>query len=679
MNSSNPRQLANINDGRVTLQPIQGRKIYFATGTTRTYTPRASGSNSGKQRTVICYNYKGEGHMSKQCTQRKRKRDATWFKDNGQILHEEELAFLADPGIAKVALMVNLSRYGSDVLAEFEPKLYDGNVIKNISAIMIPNSEETLMLTEESRSKMLLKQHDTENSMNSSEPSPSCTPTKVEVPKELPKALEQHRLESKTFKVKMNQVLNENDRLLKQVINKDIVNIVVNYSVDNASVNVHEFIQHFKKHSISLEVDTQLNQEIFQRDNSVLNKSAPNFDQYFELNELKAQSQEKDTVIRKLKEKIKSLSVNVNEENVKKYIDEIESINIELEHSLAKLISENENLRNEREHLKSIFKNQFDSIKKTHVQSKEHSESLIAQINAKSIKNSDLNAQLQEKHTMEQDAILRETVEQAKSINPLDSTSYTACKYDKIIQELLGYIRDTCPDIHKPSAKLVKVTPINSRKTFRFAKPIASSSTNQKTQDSNKPLLHSTGVKCSTSASRSKPLGDTKNNRISQPSSSHNINKVEDQPKSIKSRKNKKNRVNKTECNDHVMPSMFDVNSVSESISNATIKNSVNDVKFACLCAICDKCMIDANHDECVNFIVSKMNVCLKSKTALKNKKLNIWKHMGKIFTKVGLKWNPTRRTFTLVDNMCPLTRIISTKAVPTKKTTPNSVDTVKP
>ncbi|GKE58868.1 retrovirus-related pol polyprotein from transposon TNT 1-94 [Tanacetum coccineum] len=109
-NSSNPRQQATINDGRVTLQPIQGRHTSFAAGTTRTYTPGASGSNSGKQRTVICYNCKGKGHMSKQCTKPKRKRDDSWFKDkvllvqaqvNDQILHEEELAFLADPGIAK--------------------------------------------------------------------------------------------------------------------------------------------------------------------------------------------------------------------------------------------------------------------------------------------------------------------------------------------------------------------------------------------------------------------------------------------------------------------------------------------------------------------------------------------------------------------------------------------------
>nr|GFD06241.1 hypothetical protein [Tanacetum cinerariifolium] len=66
-----------------------------------------SGGTSGKQRVIVCYNCKGEGHMSKHCTKPKRKRDVEWFKDkvlldqaqaNGQVLQEEELEFLADPG-----------------------------------------------------------------------------------------------------------------------------------------------------------------------------------------------------------------------------------------------------------------------------------------------------------------------------------------------------------------------------------------------------------------------------------------------------------------------------------------------------------------------------------------------------------------------------------------------------
>ncbi|GJX31810.1 retrovirus-related pol polyprotein from transposon TNT 1-94 [Tanacetum coccineum] len=109
--SSNPRQQATIYDGKVTVQPVQGRQTTYAAGTTRKYTPSASGSNTGKQRTVICYNCKGEGHIAKQCTKPKRKRDETWFNDKvllvqaqagGQALTEEEIAFLADPRLPDI-------------------------------------------------------------------------------------------------------------------------------------------------------------------------------------------------------------------------------------------------------------------------------------------------------------------------------------------------------------------------------------------------------------------------------------------------------------------------------------------------------------------------------------------------------------------------------------------------
>nr|GEU42677.1 hypothetical protein [Tanacetum cinerariifolium] len=72
------------------------------------------------------------------------------------------------------------------------------------------------------------------------------------------------------------------------------------------------------------------------------------------------------------------------------------------------------------------------------------------------------------KHTMEQAAILREIVEQAKSLNLLNSAFYTACKYVKLIQEFLGYVRDMCPDIHKPSENMIVVTPMNKVKKVSF-------------------------------------------------------------------------------------------------------------------------------------------------------------------------------------------------------------------
>nr|GFA26369.1 hypothetical protein [Tanacetum cinerariifolium] len=89
---------ATINNGRVTIQPIQGRQNYMSTGLSRPFIS-GSGGTSGKQKVTVCYNCKGEGQMSKQCTKPKRKRDAEWFKD--KVLQEEELDFLTDLGMAE--------------------------------------------------------------------------------------------------------------------------------------------------------------------------------------------------------------------------------------------------------------------------------------------------------------------------------------------------------------------------------------------------------------------------------------------------------------------------------------------------------------------------------------------------------------------------------------------------
>nr|GFA30840.1 integrase, catalytic region, zinc finger, CCHC-type, peptidase aspartic, catalytic [Tanacetum cinerariifolium] len=187
----------------------------------------------------------------------------------------------------------------------------------------------------------------------------------------------------------MNDILKENERLLEEAISVDIVNIVVNANVNYACQTVNEcahcvtienklqrdFIKRecydkllkqyttLEKHCISLEFDNQLKQELFQRNNSFSQQSAPTFDQLFEINDLKAQSQEKDMVIMKLKERIKSLSErikslsgNVKKEKIKREFEEIETINIELDHRVTKLVAENE-------HLKQNYKQLYDSIK----------------------------------------------------------------------------------------------------------------------------------------------------------------------------------------------------------------------------------------------------------------------------------------------------------------------------
>ncbi|GKD72755.1 hypothetical protein Tco_1331037 [Tanacetum coccineum] len=201
----------------------------------------------------------------------------------------------------------------------------------------------------------------------------SHTPVRIEAPSKLPKV----NFDKNAFEIQIKQLRIDYDQLLKQIMSQEIVHIVVNF-VDILNVNkscvdecnkcleletellkkkdliekdVYDKLlksySTLKKHCISLKLTSQLNQEIFQKDNFCENQNVPTFNQLFEINELKAQSQEKDTVIRKLKDRIKSLSGKDSLKNVKKDIDEIETINIELEHNVAKLLSENENLRKE--------------------------------------------------------------------------------------------------------------------------------------------------------------------------------------------------------------------------------------------------------------------------------------------------------------------------------------------
>nr|GFA15764.1 hypothetical protein [Tanacetum cinerariifolium] len=74
----------------------------------------------------------------------------------------------------------------------------------------------------------------------------------------------------------------------------------------------------------------------------------------------------------------------------KREVEEIETLNIELDHKVTKLAAENE-------HLKQTYKQLYDSIKSSRVRSKEQRDDLINKVNLKSAEVSNLNESLQEK------------------------------------------------------------------------------------------------------------------------------------------------------------------------------------------------------------------------------------------------------------------------------------------
>ncbi|GJX91988.1 retrovirus-related pol polyprotein from transposon TNT 1-94 [Tanacetum coccineum] len=377
------------------------------------------------------------------------------------------------------------------------------------------------------------------------------------------------------------------------------------------------------------------------------------------------------------------------------YLGDGVDIRLSREHRVAKELSENEKLHKEREHLKKTYKKLYDSIKLSCVHAKQQCDSLISNLNSKSMENAYLKTQIQEKvfanttlknelRKLKGNTVIDNVASKphATNISPgmfklnLESLALNVLKnkdayikyikhsreHADILKKIVKSARELSP-LYSNLDSALAVTPKNKDKKIRFADPVISSSNTQKhadshtPKDSNQTLLHSTGVIGSTGASGSKPTGNTKNNRISQSSSSNKTNNVKDPSRSVKSRKNKKNHVAKTECNAYVMQSVLNANSKS-------------------VCAIFNECFFDANHDKCVLDYVHDVNVLSKSKPAKRKNKKHIWNPTSKVYTEIGYKWKPTGHTFTIVKNKCPLTRFTSTKIVPLKKITTKSVVT---
>ncbi|GJX28182.1 hypothetical protein Tco_0236261 [Tanacetum coccineum] len=494
---------------------------------------------------------------------------------------------------------------------QIKPTLYNGIVMSDTHVAMpVIDDEETLILEEENFGKRFTPQQelDAEQAFwfrisNPTIESSNPPHVKVEVPSELPKTVfdqiddvvQQFSVDKQCLEIAKKELLLENDRLLQQIMSQDVILTVMNsMSLFGVSVNMDGK----RKESCNLEL------------------------------------QDKDSTICKLKDIIKSMREKSKEENVNYDYCDIKTKNVELESSVAKFLSENDRLCNEINHVKQVFKEQFDSIKKTRVRTKEQSDFLIDKQNLKSVENEDLKAQIQNKvfvitslkndlrklkgkeivdiaaqipsastnvlgmfkldleplaprllqnreahleylkYTQEQADILQEIVEQAKAKQPLDSALDFAC----------------CCHTQKNVKKVRIIEPLTSSSNI---KQVESS----KTSDSNTPVLSSIGLKCSTSKCGSNPTGNKKNDRISQKPSSNMKNKVEAQPRKV----NKKN-------------------SVVEHIHDVDVKHSLLNANSEPICATCKKSMFDGIHDMCLLDFVENVNSRAKSTKKHKNK-----------------------------------------------------------
>nr|GEW63578.1 hypothetical protein [Tanacetum cinerariifolium] len=369
---------------------------------------------------------------------------------------------------------------------QLKPNLYEGSIIGKTDVIAVPDSENTLLHAEESRSKMIAKQNDPQliekkvitkpinyatlnqlsTDFNTRTYSLHLIDEVSEVQhtfKQMEMDVEQNCAAKFEFQSKMETVLKENDRLLKHALGVDIVNIVVNDCLN-----------------------------------------------------------EKDTVILKLEDKIKSLRADDKESKV----EDIETQNLELDHRVTKLTAENN-------HLKQTYKQLFNSIKSSRVQSKEQCADLINQVNLKSVEVTDLNASLQEKvlviTALKEQLKGKAVLSKAVSLNPIDPA---------ILQV------DVVPLVPKNTelgTKPVAVTPKNQNQQVRHTsqiiksgKPSVATSTSPNI-DSNTPVLSSTGVALASSASGSQSKDNTRKNRIRRTLKKAKETKLEDHPRKVKS------------------------------------------------------------------------------------------------------------------------------------------------
>ncbi|GJT63827.1 retrovirus-related pol polyprotein from transposon TNT 1-94 [Tanacetum coccineum] len=616
--SSNLRNQATIQDERDTVQQIQGRQ--------------------------------GQSYP-------KRTRNAAWFKEKemlaeaheaGQILDEEKLAFLADPGIldgqttqttipntaafqtedldaydsncddvsnAKAVLMANLSNSGYDVISEVPHSDSYHNDMDNQSLHAMQDFKQTLVVDFSNNeiyidSNIILYSQYLQETQQAAVQDTNVVISSQHVASPVFDDEETLILEEVS---RSKMLAKQNDPISKE---KKVNTTPINY------VELNRLSEDFGKHFVP-------QQELSDEQAFWLQTSHPNTDQSAS-SPVKIEAPRELPKVSLVNTSLKKLKYHLGQFDtvVKKRItpDALTEGEWGFEHTKAVFLKEIIPFLKTLKDIFNVFdKDLLNEIKKTRALSKEHGDSLIAQLNYKLMENADLKHQLQDKVfviTSLKNNLRKlkgkETVENAAQIPIATNVAPGMFKLDldplapRLFQNMearIYYLKHT-------------------QEQADILRGIVESS---KTSDSNTLVLSSTGLKCSTSTCRSQPTGNKKNDRISQKPSSNRKNKVEAQPRKL-------------------------------------------------ICVKCKQCMFDANHDVCFLDFVNDVNMHAKSKSkSKKNQVHNIWKPTGKVFTDVGLKWKPTGRLFTIVGNSCPLTRITPKKIVHLKETTSISVETSKP
>ncbi|GJZ94547.1 hypothetical protein Tco_0666750 [Tanacetum coccineum] len=174
--------------------------------------------------------------------------------------------------------------------------------------------------------------------------------------------------------VYLDEIENQNDllkdQLLEASLTADIKNLVITSCMEIRNKDLHDEIERISKESndVSFEVTQGLSKRIVELEKDLSKSEAKNAKRknenlwlHYNSKMLHLKQTYKDLFESVQRSKVETHQCD--EAKVKDDFDEIETRNIELEYRVASLIKENE-------HLKLTYKNLFDSIKKSRVQTK---------------------------------------------------------------------------------------------------------------------------------------------------------------------------------------------------------------------------------------------------------------------------------------------------------------------
>ncbi|GJR38020.1 hypothetical protein Tco_1213704 [Tanacetum coccineum] len=390
----------------------------------------------------------------------------------------------------------------------------------------------------------------------------------------------------------------EIERLLRAVVSQDIMSIVQNPSVVDSS-----------------NLQTELDRTKERLENCIIKKENEYAklwnDWYKKCEECKYDKISYDKAYNDMQHKIERLQAQLGDLKGKStdtpcVSNTLDPLSQKLENENVELEFQVRNYEKEIAHLKTTYKNLFDSISVTRAQTKTIIDSLQHKLHDTIYENAKLRAQLFDKVSDQVDTtkgtstntkFANQSTERKPSLQPLRK-NLVVRQPNAFQSERITFSKNWVPqkvdetnDLSKPVTSNSYV-PNKVRASVR-TNPITVSQPHvvtKKDVNSDSNGLSSTGVDNTAKTRRPQPRSNTKNDRVPSASkSSCNKNKeveVEEHHRNLLLSKNKKHM--SSACN-HVKPD---------------IQNDKSGVS----CAMCKKCLITANHDVCMLNYVNDMN-----------------------------------------------------------------------